>query len=88
MAIGRPAETAKNLRDLKSKDTSVLNFMWREGKSRVCNIRQRGTKILPGNNVGLGKIILFLLSKKVQLNSGQKERLISIKQLQLKKWFT
>jgi len=47
--------TAKNLRDSNPKYLGTKLYDGEKAKAGSIIVRQRGTKILPGKNVGLGK---------------------------------
>ena len=55
MAHVKSGGSAKNLKDSKPKYLGVKLYDGQIAKSGAILVRQRGTKILPGNNVGLGK---------------------------------
>lgn len=74
MAHRKAGGTAKNLRDSNPK---YLGTKLAHGQNALAGsviIRQRGTKILPGNNVGLGKdhTIYALKAGKVFFSSKRK----------------
>ena len=55
MAHKKGAGSSRNGRDSQSKRLGVKRFGGELIKSGTIIVRQRGTKIHPGNNVGLGK---------------------------------
>jgi large subunit ribosomal protein L27 len=55
MASKKAGGTAKNLTDSKPKYLGVKLFAGQIAKSGDVIVRQRGTQMLPGANVGLGK---------------------------------
>jgi len=55
MAHRKAGGSAKNLRDSKPKYLGTKLFAGEKAKAGSILVRQRGTKILPGNNVRLGK---------------------------------
>jgi large subunit ribosomal protein L27 len=55
MAHRKAGGSAKNLRDSKPKYLGVKLADGAKAKPGAIILRQRGTKILPGQNVGLGK---------------------------------
>jgi len=55
MAHVKSGGSAKNLKDSKPKYLGVKLYDGQIAKHGAILVRQRGTKILPGNNVGLGK---------------------------------
>lgn len=70
--------TAKNLRDSKPKFLGVKLADGAKAKTGNIIVRQRGTKVLPGKNVGLGKdhtlfalkdgIVKFFEKRKIGFN--------------------
>jgi len=55
MSTVKAGGTAKNLRDSNPKYLGTKLYAGESAKVGSIIIRQRGTKILPGKNVGLGK---------------------------------
>ena len=55
MASKKAGGTAKNLTDSKPKYLGVKLFAGQVAKPGDIIVRQRGTRIMPGANVGLGK---------------------------------
>ena len=55
MAHRKAGGSAKNLTDSKPKYLGTKLYDGEKAKIGSVIVRQRGTKILPGNNVGLGK---------------------------------
>lgn len=55
MAHRKAGGSAKNLRDSNPKYLGTKLADGQSAKTGSIIVRQRGTKILPGNNVGLGK---------------------------------
>lgn len=55
MAHKKAGGSAKNLRDSNPKYLGVKLYAGEKTRTGSVIVRQRGTKILPGNNVGLGK---------------------------------
>lgn len=55
MASKKAGGTAKNLTDSKPKFLGVKLFAGQAAKRGDIIVRQRGTRVLPGKNVGLGK---------------------------------
>ena len=55
MAHRKAGGSAKNLTDSKPKYLGTKLYDGEKAKVGSVIVRQRGTKILPGNNVGLGK---------------------------------
>jgi len=55
MASKKAGGTAKNLTDSKPKYLGVKLYAGERAKRGDIIVRQRGTKMLPGTNVGMGK---------------------------------
>jgi large subunit ribosomal protein L27 len=55
MAHRKAGGSAKNLTDSKAKYLGTKLYAGEIAKAGSIIVRQRGTKILPGENVGLGK---------------------------------
>jgi len=55
MASKKAGGTAKNLTDSKAKYLGVKLYAGEVANQGDIIVRQRGTKMLPGKNVGLGK---------------------------------
>lgn len=55
MSTVKAAGVAKNLRDSNPKFLGTKLFDGQHARTGAVIVRQRGTRILPGNNVGLGK---------------------------------
>ena len=84
MAHRMAGGTAKNLRDSNPKYLGTKLYDGEKAKAGSIIVRQRGTKILPGKNVGLGKDhTLFALKEgKVKFKSKRKtnfDRTVSVK---------
>ena len=54
MATKKAGGTAKNLRDSNPKFLGVKLYQGQKAKTGSIIVRQRGTKVLPGKNVGIG----------------------------------
>jgi large subunit ribosomal protein L27 len=66
MAHKKAGGSAKNLTDSKAKYLGVKLFAGEIAKEGAIIVRQRGTKMMPGLNVGLGKDhTLFALKRGV-----------------------
>ena len=67
--------TSKNLKDSNPKYLGVKLYAGQEAKTGSIIVRQRGTKILPGENVGLGKdhTLFALKDGKVKFTSKRKK---------------
>ena len=74
MATKKSGGTAKNLRDSNPKFLGVKIQDGSLAKTGAIIVRQRGTKILPGLNVGLAKdhSIFALKTGKVKFNQVRK----------------
>lgn len=55
MAHRKAGGTAKNLRDSQPKFLGVKLYDGEVAKAGAIIVRQRGTRILPGTNIGMGK---------------------------------
>lgn len=68
--------TAKNLRDSKPKFLGTKLYAGEKAKTGMVIVRQRGTRILPGKNVGLGKdhTLFALADGKVVFTETRKKR--------------
>ena len=55
MASKKAGGSTKNGRDSQSKRLGVKRFGGEKVKAGTIIIRQRGTKVRPGNNVGMGR---------------------------------
>lgn len=55
MATRKAAGSAKNLTDSKPKYLGTKLYAGETATSGAILVRQRGTKIMPGKNVGLGR---------------------------------
>ena len=64
MAHRKAGGSAKNLRDSNPKFLGVKLYAGEKARPGLILVRQRGTKILPGKNVGVGKdYTLFALKQ-------------------------
>ncbi len=77
MASKKAAGSTKNGRDSKSKRLGVKRFGGESVLPGTIIIRQRGTKVHPGNNVGMGRdfTIFAKVDGKVQFERLDKKRL-------------
>ncbi len=74
MAHKKAAGSAKNLTDSNPKYLGTKLYGGQKAKVGSIIVRQRGTKILPGNNVGLGKDhTLFALKEGVVKFSSKRK---------------
>ena len=76
MAHRKAGGSAKNLRDSKPKYLGVKLYDGQEAGEGSVIVRQRGTKIEPGKNVGIGKdhTLFALTSGKVSFSTKRKTR--------------
>jgi large subunit ribosomal protein L27 len=90
MAHKKAGGSAKNLRDSGPQYLGVKLADGEKAKAGAVIVRQRGTKILPGQNVGLGKdhtlfaltdgIVSFGTRRKVSFNGKQAtKKTVSVK---------
>ncbi len=76
MAHKKAGGSSKNGRDSISKRLGIKKFGSEQVKAGNIIVRQRGTKIHPGNNVGLGKdyTIFALIDGVVKFERKDKKR--------------
>lgn len=76
MAHKKAGGAVKNLRDSKPKYLGVKIYAGQKAKPGAILVRQRGTKILAGKNVGIGKdhTIYSLKEGLVQFSEKRKTR--------------
>ncbi len=76
MAHRKAGGTARNLRDSQPKFLGVKLSDGQTAKAGAIIIRQRGTQVLPGTNVGIGKdhTIFALVPGTVSFGSKRKTR--------------
>ena len=84
MASKKAGGTAKNLTDSKPKYLGVKLYAGEVAKQGDIIVRQRGTRMLPGRNVGLGRdhtlfaltegIVSFRPQRKVRFDGKMKIR--------------
>lgn len=74
MATKKAGGTAKNLRDSQPKYLGIKLYDGETAGVGSIIVRQRGTKILPGTNVGLGKdhTLFALKSGKIKYSRKRK----------------
>ncbi len=72
MATRKAAGTAKNLTDSKPKYLGTKLYAGEMATSGAIIVRQRGTKILPGKNVGLGRDHTLFALKDGKVNFSEK----------------
>lgn len=75
MAKGGAGGTAKNLRDSKPKYLGVKLYDGQTAKAGSIIVRQRGTKMLAGKNVGLGNdhSLYALISGVIRFSKKRKQ---------------
>ncbi len=74
MAHRKAAGTAKNLRDSQPKYLGLKKGSGEIVKAGNILIRQRGTKFLPGKNVGMGKDHTLFALKEGKVSISQKRQ--------------
>ena len=74
MAHRKAGGSAKNLSDSKPKYLGVKLYAGESAKPGAVIVRQRGTKFIPGKNVGLGRdhTIFALIDGKVEFGNKRK----------------
>jgi len=75
MAHRKAGGSAKNLRDSNPKYLGTKLHDGQNAKAGSVLVRQRGTKILPGKNVGLGKDHTLFALKDGVVEFGTKRKL-------------
>lgn len=75
MATKKAAGTAKNLTDSKPKYLGVKLYEGETAKAGSIIVRQRGTRILAGENVGMGKDHTLFALKSGKVNFGAKRKM-------------
>jgi len=76
MATKKGGSSSKNNRDSQSKRLGVKLYGGQKASAGNIIVRQRGTKILPGDNVGLGRdhTIFALTDGNVEFKTTSKNR--------------
>lgn len=76
MAHRKAGGTAKNLRDSNPKYLGVKLADGEQAQTGSVIVRQRGTRVLPGNGVGIGKdhTLFALTTGTVRFSSKRKTR--------------
>jgi large subunit ribosomal protein L27 len=74
MAHRKAGGSAKNLTDSKPKYLGTKLYDGQKAKIGSIIVRQRGTKILPGDNVGLGKDHTLFALKEGTVKFGTKRK--------------
>ncbi|KKU70663.1 MAG: 50S ribosomal protein L27 [Parcubacteria group bacterium GW2011_GWA2_47_21] len=85
MATKKAGGTAKNLRDSQPKYLGVKLYDGETADVGSIIVRQRGTKILPGDNVGLGKDHTLFALKSGKIKYGRKRKVGFNRQTLVKK---
>lgn len=75
MAHKKAGGSAKNLTDSNPKYLGTKLYAGEKAKAGSIIIRQRGTKILPGTNVGLGKDHTLFALKEGVVKFGTKRKI-------------
>lgn len=80
MAHKKGVGSSRNGRDSKSKRLGVKEYAGEKVTAGSILIRQRGTKMHPGNNVGLGRdhTLFALVDGLVKFEHGGGRRVISV----------
>ncbi len=75
MASKKAGGTAKNLTDSKAKYLGVKLYAGQAAKPGDIIVRQRGTRMMPGKNVGLGRdhTLFALISGVVSFRDKRKQ---------------
>ncbi len=86
MATKKAAGSSKNLKDSQPKYLGVKLYAGEKASSGSIIVRQRGSKILPGNNVKMGRdhtlyattagIVSFGTKRKIQIDNTVKVKKI------------
>lgn len=74
MATKKAGGTAKNLRDSNPKYLGTKLYDGQDAKIGSIVVRQRGTKIMAGENVGVGKDHTLYALKDGKVKFGQKRK--------------
>ena len=75
MAHKKAGGSAKNLRDSNPKYLGTKLYSGETAKTGSVIVRQRGTKIMPGKNVGTGKDHTLFALKEGKVNFRNKRKL-------------
>ena len=75
MAHRKAGGSAKNLTDSNPKYLGTKLYAGERALAGSVIVRQRGTKILPGTNVGLGKDHTLFAIRNVTVKYGKKRKL-------------
>ncbi len=74
MSTKKAGGVAKNLTDSKPKFLGVKLYEGEVAKTGSIIVRQRGTKVLPGKNVGVGKDHTLFALKDGTVKFGEKRK--------------
>ena len=76
MAHRKAGGSAKNLRDSKPKYLGIKLYDGERAQAGSVIVRQRGTRVLPGENVGIGKdhTLFALTSGRVTFSSTRQKK--------------
>ncbi len=85
MAHRKAGGSAKNLTDSKPKYLGTKLYDGQKAKIGSIIVRQRGTKILPGTNVGLGKDHTLFALKEGTVKFSSKRKINFDRSLSVKK---
>lgn len=85
MATKKAGGTAKNLRDSNPKYLGIKLYGGEEASAGAIIVRQRGTKILPGNNVGVGSDHTLYALKEGKVKYGSRRKVAFDNRVQTKK---
>ncbi len=75
MATKKAAGTAKNLNDSQPQYLGIKLYAGEKANSGSIIVRQRGTKILPGKNVSMGKDHTLFAAKPGIVNYSTKRKI-------------
>jgi len=75
MATKKAAGTAKNLTDSNPQYLGIKLYAGEKAKAGSIIVRQRGTRILPGNNVRMGKDHTLYAAKPGVVKYGTKRKI-------------
>lgn len=85
MATKKAAGTAKNLTDSNPQYLGIKLYGGEKAGSGSIIVRQRGTKILPGKNVSMGKDHTLFAVKPGIVNYSTKRKISIDRKVQVKK---
>ena len=80
MASKKSGGSAKNGRDSISKRLGVKRYDGQVVRAGNILVRQRGTKVYPGKNVGMGKdyTLFALIDGKVKFETSKGKKVVSV----------